>query len=103
MLLEFYEPNNLYLLLHKGAPADIFKVRAIENEGFVDSPGLAPENRSAELYRALTLAGLDYIAPHKVERVWLETWGEPAETITVYQSLGFELDSLEIGYRRKLN
>lgn len=100
MLLEFYEPNNLYLLLHKGAPAGIFKVRVIENEGFVDSPGLAPEHRSAELYRALTLAGLDYIAPHKVERVWLETWGEPEEVIEIYEAIGFKEDVVELGFRR---
>lgn len=103
MLLEFYEPENLYLLLYEGSPAGIFKLRVSDNEGFIDSPGLAPGHRSADLYRALTLAGLDHLAPHTIERVWLETWGEPEETVNVYKGLGFKVDTLEIGYKHTLD
>ena len=99
---ELYGPRNLYLLLFKDAPVGCFRVRVMEDEGYIDSPGLAPEHRSAELYRTLTLAGLQRLAAEGVKRVSVETWGEPEETIDAYESLGFELDAVELGYQRKL-
>ena len=91
------------MLLFKDGPVGCFRVRVMKDEGYIDSPGLAPEHRSAELYRTLALAGLQHLAAEEVRRVLLETWGEPEETIAAYKSLGFELDVVELGYQRRLN
>lgn len=100
--LDHYEPQDLYLLLYGDAPAGLFKVRVTENVGYVDSPGLAPEHRSTELYGALALAGLHHINPYSLDRVLLETWGEPEETIRAYEALGFGVDVMELGYQSTL-
>jgi ribosomal protein S18 acetylase RimI-like enzyme len=73
-----------------------------DGRGSVDAPGLTPEYRQPELYRALALIGLRYLSQHGCKEVKLESWGDYDSTITAYTELGFRTTIYEIGYRLDL-
>ncbi|CAA9579520.1 MAG: hypothetical protein AVDCRST_MAG86-2632 [uncultured Truepera sp.] len=66
--------------------------------GLVDSPGLVPEHRSPELYRALLLSGVAYLKGRNVVRAELQSWGDAPETITLYTTLGFAVHHQQVAY-----
>ena len=73
-----------------------------DDQGQLDSPGLAPEHRQPEMYRAMALAGLQYLIKQSCKAVKLESWGDYDSTIATYTELGFQTTIHEIGYRLDL-
>jgi GNAT superfamily N-acetyltransferase len=70
--------------------------------GRVDAPALIPEYRQPDLYRALVLVGLRYLAERGCRNVRLESWGDYDSTIAAYTELGFKTTVHELGYRLDL-
>ena len=73
-----------------------------DGQGRVDAPALIPEHRQPDLYRALILLGLHYLAERGCKEVRLESWGDYDSTIAAYIDLGFKTTIHEIGYRLDL-
>lgn len=68
--------------------------------GHMSSPGVVPERRSLELYRALLLSGVAYLKGRNAVRAELQSWGDAPETITLYTTLGFAVHHQQIAYGR---
>jgi N-acetylglutamate synthase-like GNAT family acetyltransferase len=73
-----------------------------DGKGRVDAPALVPEYRQPDLYRALVLVGLHYLAARGCKEVKLESWGDYDSTIAAYTELGFKTAVHELGYRLDL-
>ena len=101
-VLEHYDPQHLYVLLHEGSAAGCLRFRRNGEEGYLDSPGLAPEHRRPDLYRALALTGVQGLGSAGAKRVVMDGWGEPDEAVRSYEALGFEQTVLELGYQLTL-
>lgn len=73
--------------------------------GLLDAPGVAPAYRGMNLALPLALTGLRWLGQQRdatgqpIARVTLETWGDSAETLALYQSLGFAIEQQEHSYR----
>ena len=105
-ILELSNPEHFFVLLAEDEAVGFLSISVTDNDaaaGKLDSPGLAPEHRSPDLYRALALEGLKLLAAKGVERVTLECWGESRETVEAYGALGFASVAVELGYQRRLN
>jgi mycothiol synthase len=73
-----------------------------DGRGQVDAPALVPGHRKPELYSALVLVGLEYLAKQGCEEVNMMSWGDYDSTITAYTELGFKTTVHELGYRLDL-
>ena len=68
--------------------------------GRVDSPGVVPKHRSAELYGALLLAGVAYLKNRGAVWAELESWGDDPEILALYTRLGFSVLHRQVAYGR---
>ncbi len=105
-ILELSDPEHFFVLLAEDEAVGFLNISVTDDDavaGRLDSPGLAPEHRSPDLYRALALEGLKLLAAKGVERVTLECWGESKETVEAYEALGFTSVAVELGYQRSLD
>ncbi len=68
--------------------------------GRVDAPGGVPERRSLGLYQALLLSGVAYLKRRNAVRAELKSWGDAAETLQLYTSLGFAVRHKQVAYGR---
>jgi hypothetical protein len=68
----------------------------------LDQPGIAPEHRSAGLYRPMVLTAARWLQKQAPRPIRLESWGDSRETVAVYESLGFNLIEHEVSYVREL-
>ena len=105
-ILELSDPEHFFVLMTEGEAVGFLSISLANHEtttGKLDSPGLAPERRSPDLYRALALEGLKRLAAKGVQKVTLECWGESKETVEAYEALGFASVAVELGYRRSLD
>jgi GNAT superfamily N-acetyltransferase len=71
-------------------------------QGNVDSPGIALEHRTANLYRQLVLLGLQELVKRDCKNVQMCSWGDYDSTIVAYAELGFKTTIHELGYRLDL-
>ena len=105
-ILELSDPEHFFVLLAEDEAVGFLNISVTDGDttaGKLDSPGIAPEHRSPDLYRALALEGLQRLVAKGVERVTLECWGESKETVEAYEALGFTSVTVELGYQRRLN
>lgn len=70
--------------------------------GRLGSPGIVPEYRTPDLYRALLVAGARYLMERNVIQAELETHGDDATTIAAYEDLGFALQAEAFAYTKDL-
>ena len=68
----------------------------------LDQPGIAPEHRSKGLYEAMVLMAARWLTRQDQRPIRLESWGDPAGTVAIYESLGFKLIEHEVSYVREL-
>ena len=110
-ILEMFDWDGFFLLFDaRGRVAGTVSAEAAPDlteatgvsTGRLGSPGVVPEYRSAELYKALLLAGMAYLKTRDVVVADLETWGEPETTIKLYKTLGFALKSEALAYTKNL-
>ena len=106
--LDMYAPEGIFLLFSGEEIVGICKANEIDLgsdgafSGEVDAPGIAPEHRSEDNYRNLSLEALRWLYERGHRHVTLESWGEPNIALAAYESLGFTLDEHELGYALSL-
>jgi mycothiol synthase len=71
--------------------------------GYIDAPGIVPQHRRLDLYRALLLTGIRWLHDQGQTLVEMESWGDKLEVLKMYRELGFiDLRKL-VGYQRDLS
>lgn len=57
--------------------------------GYIDAPGVVPQHRRLDLYRALVLTGIHWLHSQGQSIVEMESWGDKLEVLKMYRELGF--------------
>lgn len=68
----------------------------------LDQPGVVPAHRAAGLHAPLALTAAHWLRAQEARPIRLESWGDPAATIAIYEALGFTLEEHEVSYVREL-
>jgi mycothiol synthase len=58
--------------------------------GYIDAPGVVPQHRRLDLYRALVLTGINWLREQGQTWVEMESWGDKLEVLKMYRELGFK-------------
>jgi mycothiol synthase len=85
-----------------GCAVGFSRAELSEGQLVVDGPGVAPEHRSMQLQRPLALAVMQFLRGRGEGPILLQSWGDPAEVIGVYQSIGFVLREHYLEYKKDL-
>jgi hypothetical protein len=64
----------------------------------LDEPGIVPEHRAAGLHAPLVLTAARWLREQGHRPIRLESWGDSAETVAIYESLGFTLIEHDVSY-----
>ena len=67
--------------------------------GVIDSPGIARDYRTADLYKQLVLLGLHGLQNKGCKQVQMYSWGDSDSTIAAYTDLGFQITTHEDRYK----
>ncbi len=70
--------------------------------GYIDAPGVVPQHRRLDLYRALVLTGINWLQQQGQTIIEMESWGDKLEVLKMYRELGFKDIHQYISYQRKL-
>jgi mycothiol synthase len=57
--------------------------------GYIDAPGVVPQHRRLDLYRALVLTGIRWLYDQRQVIIEMESWGDKQEVLKMYRELGF--------------
>lgn len=57
--------------------------------GYIDAPGVVPQHRRLDLYRALVLTGISWLRSKGQVMIEMESWGDKLEVLKMYRELGF--------------
>jgi mycothiol synthase len=57
--------------------------------GYIDAPGVVPQHRRLDLYRALVLTGIRWLHDQGQTIIEMESWGDKLEVLKMYRELGF--------------
>lgn len=71
--------------------------------GLVDTPGIIPSYREANLYVPLLLSTLHWLAPQSPTTIEMESWGDSTDTLAQYRALGFTPVQEAISYSHLLS
>jgi mycothiol synthase len=101
------DPRGLaFLFAADGALAGMSRATLRETDGrragVIDAPGLIPARRSVELYRALMLHAIGWLAAQNPAEYVVESWGDDPAVIAAYQALGFSISQREAMFYRRL-
>ncbi len=58
--------------------------------GYIDAPGIVPQHRRLDLYRALVLTGIRWLYEQGQAIIEMESWGDKLEVLKMYRELGFK-------------
>jgi mycothiol synthase len=58
--------------------------------GIIDAPGVVPQHRRLDLYRALVLTGIRWLQDQGQTMIEMESWGDKLEVLKMYRELGFK-------------
>jgi len=70
--------------------------------GYIDAPGIVPQHRRLDLYRALVLTGIKWLRDQGQLLIEMESWGDKLEVLKMYRELGFEDIHQLVSYKLKL-
>ena len=105
--LEQFDPRGIFLVFNAtGAAVGQCRTLAateIDTPHILDEPGIVPEHRSAGLHAPLVLTAARWLQAQGHRPIQLESWGDSAETVAIYESLGFTLIEHEVSYVRELD
>ncbi len=96
--LPDFIPQGIFLVFsEKGRVVGISRVepsseRSAKNgvpTGYIDAPGVVPQHRRLDLYRALVLTGVRWLVEHGSVEIEMESWGDKLEVLKMYRELGF--------------
>jgi mycothiol synthase len=97
--LPYFNQESIFLVFsEKGRVVGISRVeispeRTHKNEkptGYIDAPGVVPQHRRLDLYRALLLTGINWLQKHGQAIIEMESWGDKLEVLKMYRELGFK-------------
>lgn len=71
--------------------------------GYIDAPGIVPQHRRLDLYRALVLTGIRWLRDQGQALIEMESWGDKLEVLNMYRELGFIDKRRLICYEKKLS
>jgi mycothiol synthase len=66
--------------------------------GYIDAPGIVPQHRRLDLFRALVLTGIRWLRQQGYPLVEMESWGDKLEVLKMYRELGFKDVHQRISY-----
>jgi mycothiol synthase len=66
--------------------------------GYIDAPGVVPQHRRLDLFRALILTGINWLRRQGYPLVEMESWGDKLEVLKMYRELGFKDVRQLVGY-----
>ena len=97
-LPEFNQPGIFLVFSEKGRVVGVSRTepspeRTTKNgvpTGYIDAPGVVPQHRRLDLYRALVLTGIRWLQDQGQSIIELESWGDKLEVLKMYRELGFE-------------
>ena len=104
--LEEFDPRGIFLVFD-GSGAAVAHCRTIAAAGaeqphILDEPGIVPEHRAAGLHAPLVLTAAHWLRAQGERPIRLESWGDTADTVALYTTLGFTLIEHEVSYVREL-
>jgi ribosomal protein S18 acetylase RimI-like enzyme len=70
--------------------------------GYIDAPGVVPQHRRLDLYRALVLTGINWLHNQNQTLIEMESWGDKLEVLKMYRELGFMDIRQLVSYELKL-
>jgi mycothiol synthase len=97
--LPNFNQQGLFLVFsEKGRVIGISRVepsteRTLKNgvpTGYIDAPGIVPQHRRLDLYRALVLTGIYWLRDLGQTIIEMESWGDKLEVLKMYRELGFK-------------
>ncbi len=97
--LPNFNQHGLFLVFsEKGRVVGISRVelsaeRSKKNQaptGYIDAPGVVPQHRRLDLYRALLLTGIHWLQGQGQSVIEMESWGDKLEVLKMYRELGFK-------------
>jgi len=97
--LPDFNPQGLFLVFsEKGRVVGISRTepsleRSQKNgasTGYIDAPGVVPQHRRLDLYRALVLTGIRWLYEQGQTIIEMESWGDKLEVLKMYRELGFK-------------
>lgn len=110
--LPSFNHQGLFLVFsEKGRVIGISRVepspeRTLKNgvpTGYIDAPGIVPQHRRLDLYRALVLTGINWLRDQGQTIVEMESWGDKLEILKMYRELGFKDMRQLVCYQIKLS
>jgi mycothiol synthase len=104
-MLDLFDPRGIFLVFDPtGAAIGQCRTLAAQEPDaphILDEPGIAPEHRAAGLHAPLVLTAARWLRDQAPGPIRLESWGDTAETVAIYESLGFTLIEHEVSYVRE--
>lgn len=97
--LPEFDQDGLFLVFsEKGRVVGISRTEASQERsrknghptGYIDAPGVVPQHRRLDLYRALVLTGINRLHQRGQELIEMESWGDKLEVLKMYRELGFK-------------
>ncbi len=82
--------DGVFLVLdEQGEPAGVVRVDLRDENGIIDSPGVAPPYRHVPLRAPLLGMAMRYLRERGIARPQLKSWGDDADTLALCADLGF--------------
>lgn len=105
-LPNFNEQGLFLVFSEKGRVVGISRVepsaeRTLKNgkpTGYIDAPGIVPQHRRLDLYRALVLTGIKWLRTQGYSLIEMESWGDKLEVLKMYRELGFNDLHQQVSY-----
>jgi ribosomal protein S18 acetylase RimI-like enzyme len=86
-------PDGIFLVFSENSRAEQSPERSLKNglpTGYIDAPGIVPQHRRLDLYRALMLTSIAWLHQQGQSEVEMESWGDKLEVLKMYRELGFK-------------
>lgn len=105
-VLAEFDPAGIFIAFDANGAA-VAQCRALASSDgsshVLDQPGVVPEHRAAGLHAALALHAAGWLRSRSDNAIRLESWGDPAATIAIYEALGFSRVGHKVSYVREFN
>lgn len=103
-VLAEFDPEGIFIVFDVNGAA-VAQCRSKAAEGadpphVLDQPGVVPGERGTGLHAPLALHAAHWLRSRGGGPVRLESWGDPASTIALYEALGFEIAGHKVSYVR---
>lgn len=105
-ILKRFDPAGVFIVRDAaGVPVGQCRAAPATDESsphVIDQPAVIPAARDAGLHAPLALTAAHWLRAHSPRSIRLESWGDSAATISIYEALGFAIAEHEVSYVRDL-